>query len=417
MADTLNQRHAIVLTGTGANAAYEVGVMRAILQGTWGQASNPPVDPQAYCGTSIGAFNAAIMAARAPMGPAAAIDRLRRVWEDRIAVSRAASATGFFRIRAEPTQYFTASLDLASQIEPMVEMTGDALYFMRQTAQRLAYAMGTAGTVADGAATITELSQWIDVSPMYELVDEVVTPSDFGAGSRKIAITAVDWRTGKPRTFRNRDVSRPHGRSVILAAAALPAVFPPVKVDGASYVDASVLIDTPLAPALEDLAGEGDPVLHVVYVDATRTDIPVPAVSNTFATAYRLFMLALSRQVNNDIERADSMNKQLATKRLVERFIARDQAGGPAPSTIDRIGELLGRETALWWQQLTSHFEGKKAVVIHRYRPTRNVYGFDLAQFERRTIRQLIDDGYADAMSHDCVAAGCVGVSRRATAA
>jgi NTE family protein len=412
MGDTSKPRHAIVLTGTGANAAYEVGVMQALLQGSWGQAANAPVEPQCYCGTSIGAFNAAVMASRARLGAAAAIDGLRRIWEDKIAVSRAASATGFFRIRAEPTQYFSASLDLASQIEPMVEMTGDALYFMRQTAQRLAYAVGTAGTIADGAATITELSQWIDVSPMYELVNEVVTPADFGSGSRKIAITAVDWRTGKPRTFRNGELARPHGRSIILAAAALPAVFPAVQVDGRSYVDASVLIDTPLSPALEDVAGEGEPVLHVVYVDATVTDIPVPAVSNTFATAYRLFMLALSRQVNHDVERADSMNKQLATKRLVERFIARDP-GDPAASTMDRIGARLGPETALWWQQLTAHFEGKKPVTIHRYRPTRNVFGFDLAQFERRTIRQLIDDGYADGMSHDCAAAGCVGVSGR----
>ena len=44
-ADTMSQ-HAIVLAGNGANAAYEVGVMKALLREACAHNNKRPLDPE-----------------------------------------------------------------------------------------------------------------------------------------------------------------------------------------------------------------------------------------------------------------------------------------------------------------------------------------------------------------------------------
>ena len=46
------RQEAIVLSGAAANAAYEVGVLKVLL--------DKGVDPYCYSGTSVGALNAAV---------------------------------------------------------------------------------------------------------------------------------------------------------------------------------------------------------------------------------------------------------------------------------------------------------------------------------------------------------------------
>jgi len=76
-------RHAVALSGGGAFGAFEVGVLRALAEGKC-PATRGPLDPDAYTGTSVGAFNAAVMAARG--GDAlAGCARLEDLWMNRIA--------------------------------------------------------------------------------------------------------------------------------------------------------------------------------------------------------------------------------------------------------------------------------------------------------------------------------------------
>ena len=61
-------RIGLVLTGGGARAAYQVGVLRAIAE------MLPPDAPSPFpiiCGTSAGAFNATVLAANASTSGAA----------------------------------------------------------------------------------------------------------------------------------------------------------------------------------------------------------------------------------------------------------------------------------------------------------------------------------------------------------
>jgi predicted acylesterase/phospholipase RssA len=400
---------AIVLTGTGANAAYEAGVLQGLLVDHWGHGKDP-VDPSCYCGTSTGAINAAVMVSRASQGSTKAVSDLHKIWLERIAVSRASSATGLFRVRAEPTQYFSLglSMDVERQMQPILQLAGDSVYFMTETARRFAFAMGSDGTVADRAANMTELGQWIDVSPMVDLVNTVIVPGDIGTSPKRIAITALNWVTGKPQTFRNADLARVTGRNIILAAAAVPAVFPPQVVEGKPYVDASALLDVPLAPAVEAMRDASELEIHVVYVDASETDIPLPPVSNTFATAYRLFMLAVSRQVNNDIDRAARVNRQIKLMDLFPRMLPDASDDRPKDDISAAIGNKLDAEARAVWQDLSADTTKRRLLTIHKHRPRKNIYGFDLGQFHRQTIQSLIENGYEDAMNHDCSKNGCV---------
>src|SRR5437868_8326353 len=52
---------AVVLSGGGANAAYGVGVLKALLRGESPATDFQPLEPQIYVGTSGGGINAAIM--------------------------------------------------------------------------------------------------------------------------------------------------------------------------------------------------------------------------------------------------------------------------------------------------------------------------------------------------------------------
>lgn len=72
----------IILTGGGARAAYQVGVLSGVLEvldphRTYGFRNPYPV----ICGTSAGAINAAALACRAN-SPHEAVDRLRLLWEN-----------------------------------------------------------------------------------------------------------------------------------------------------------------------------------------------------------------------------------------------------------------------------------------------------------------------------------------------
>jgi hypothetical protein len=72
----------------------------------------------------------------------------------------------------------------------------------------------------------------------------------------------------------------------------------------------------------------------------------------------------------------------------------------------DTIQKKFSPNAALLWQNLTATNE--RQITVHRYRPSHVPYGFDLAQYERSNLQQLIDDGYADAMRHDCEENNCV---------
>ena len=55
-------KQALILSGGGANGAYEVGILKALFSGKCKRI--PAVEPELFFGTSIGSFNAAFLVSR-----------------------------------------------------------------------------------------------------------------------------------------------------------------------------------------------------------------------------------------------------------------------------------------------------------------------------------------------------------------
>ena len=76
--EPLPRQAAVIMTGGGARAAYQVGVLRALAELVPAEAASPfPI----ICGTSAGAVNAAVLAVEA-QNFRRGVRRLMSVWKD-----------------------------------------------------------------------------------------------------------------------------------------------------------------------------------------------------------------------------------------------------------------------------------------------------------------------------------------------
>ena len=57
-------KSAVILSGGGANGAFEVGVMKALFAGKSPTTDRRPLEPDIYTGASVGSYNAAYMVER-----------------------------------------------------------------------------------------------------------------------------------------------------------------------------------------------------------------------------------------------------------------------------------------------------------------------------------------------------------------
>ena len=221
---TEQPRIGLVLTGGGARAAYQVGVLRAISEMLPADAPSPF---QIICGTSAGAINATVLAANA-MNFRAGVRLLVTVWENFHAhhVYRA-DAVGAFRNSGA----WVAAL-----------LTG-------------------------GLGRKTPVSL-LDNSPLARLLN---TKLDFGGIQRSIdsgdlyafSISCSGYTSGQSVTFyqgvpglepwhRARRIGIPMliAPDHLLASSALPFVFPPVRINREYFGDGSMRQIAPVSPAL-----------------------------------------------------------------------------------------------------------------------------------------------------------------------
>ena len=103
MNGTSEESHGIILSGGGANGAYEIGVLKALFAG---KAPVPPGDqrlePDVFAGTSVGSYNAAFLVSRWGTYGSAAIASLEQLWLDTVSSSTDKPDNSVFRIREDP---------------------------------------------------------------------------------------------------------------------------------------------------------------------------------------------------------------------------------------------------------------------------------------------------------------------------
>lgn len=218
---------ALSLSGGGARAAYQVGLLRCLAH------HYPDLRPHVITGVSAGAINAVCLAAH-PGGFAAATERLADLW-GRLTVDR------IFRTDA-------------------VSLLGHLLRW----GIRL---------VSGGGALAPEVRGLVDTQPLRELLRRELAagPSGEIPGIAEnlesgrlggIALTTSNLGTGQSITWvqgcRIEGWERPDRRSRkarltvehVMASAALPAFFPAVAVDGGWHADGGIRLTAPLSPAM-----------------------------------------------------------------------------------------------------------------------------------------------------------------------
>lgn len=322
----------MVLTGGGARAAYQVGVLQALSD--IHRASGLPRDVNPFpviTGTSAGAINASALACGADdfWG---AVDRLVGVWRD---------------FRAD--QVYRA----------------DALGVARSGARWL-------GLMSMGWA----IARWrrarprslLDNSPLHELLQAMVplqrVPQLVEAGHlRALAVSASSYTSGQHVTFfqgeptlepwvrsQRHAVASPITHEHLLASSVIPFVFPSMALqvpDGLQYFgDGSMRQSAPIAPAIH-LGGR-----RVLVVGAGRMHEPKDAQPTTDALAYPTLAQIAGHALSNifldalsvDVERVQRINQTLS---LVPQSARRHSSLQPidllviAPS--QRLDEVAAR--------------------------------------------------------------------------
>ena len=217
-----DQPLALVLSGGGARGAYEAGVLRYAL-GKLAARRGPSAIPQIFCGTSVGAINACALAARAELpdlGVRLLADRWESLrledvfklgWGDLTAIAR-------WLVGKPVVDGVTSLLD-----------AGPLAVLVREFVPWRALHQN----VADGRVRAVTLSA-TDVETGHTIIF-VESATDHALYSTDASVEYVSTRL-KPQ----------HA----LASAAIPIIFPTVRVGGRLFVDGSVRQNTPISPAI-----------------------------------------------------------------------------------------------------------------------------------------------------------------------
>ncbi len=217
-------RTALILTGGGARAAYQVGVLKAVRELLPEPSANPfPI----LCGTSAGAINAAALAIGA-QDFGAGVAQLERIW------------SGFSAgqvYRADPAG---------------IALTGIRWF----------------GALAAGWLTHRAPRSLLDNQPLRRLLE---THLDFGKiqaaiesrALHSVSITCSGYDTGQSVTFfQGRADLEPWRRTQrvgahvmltldhLMASSAIPFVFPAVRINREWFGDGSMRQIAPISPAI-----------------------------------------------------------------------------------------------------------------------------------------------------------------------
>ena len=218
---------ALVLSGGGARAAYQVGLLRSLAR------RHPDLQAPILVGVSAGAINAACLAAH-PGSFAEAVEHLTRLWHG-------LEVDNVFRVDARSllTNMARWALRLVSgggRLAPQVHGLVDTEPLRRFLHASLGAAPG---------GEITGISRAVDSGRLRSFA---VITSNFGTGQSLVWVDGKNvqaWERPNRRSRRSR-ITVEH----VMASAALPVFFPAVALDGSWHGDGGIRLTAPLAPAI-----------------------------------------------------------------------------------------------------------------------------------------------------------------------
>ncbi len=283
--ESTRSKAGLVLTGGGAREAYQVGVLKAVKE------MLPPSDRNPFpilCGTSAGAINAATLAVFAD-DFRAAVDRLVEVWENfHVRDVYRSDPIGIGRVGAR----WLAALMLLSRTSPQGLLDNSPLADMLTRSLEFG-----------------RIQENIDNGALYAVS---ITCSGYSSGQ------SVSFYQGGPDTQAWERTQRvgaamPIRAEHLMASAALPFIFPAVKINREYFGDGSVRQVAPISPALH-LGAD-----RVLVVSTARQDShaePPRVRGNNYPSVAQIAGHALNSifldSLNADIELVQRINRTIS---------------------------------------------------------------------------------------------------------
>jgi NTE family protein len=277
-----SKKTGLILTGGGARAAYQVGVLRAVSELLGRPAWNPfPV----LCGTSAGAINAAALAIHA-YNFALGVRGLVQVWEHfHVEQVYRSDAWGIIRTGGR----WLSALMLLNRANPVSLLDNTPLREL--LARTMDYA---------------RIQQNIDSGALYAVS---VTASGYSSGQSvsfyQGGPEAVEWE----RTQRVGSAT-PIDTDILMASSALPFIFPAVKVHREYFGDGSMRQIAPISPALH-LGAD-----RVLIIGTGRQTADSRVRSSLYPSIAQIAGHALNSifldSLNVDVERLQRINRTIS---------------------------------------------------------------------------------------------------------
>ena len=359
----------LVLTGGGARAAYQVGVLRHLAH------AFPELSPDILTGVSAGGINAAYLAAH-PAPLAKKLDNLADIWT-------------------------------SLRIEDVIRVD------LRDLASRTARWGGR--LLSGGRSPLPPAKSLVDTAPLRSLLERMLEAKSGNipgiAGSlkdgwlRAVALTASSYTTGQSITWvqTRKDCGiktweRPYRKSAtcdlrvdhVMASSSLPFLFPAVEVDGAWYGDGGIRLTAPLSPAVHLGAR------HIIAVSTryarTSEEADRPAVVGyppPAQVAGVLYNAIFLDQLDSDALRMQQLNE------FVSWLPQRAHGLRRIELLVLRPSQDLGRLANAYEAQLPRAFRFLTRGLGTR--ETRSNDMLSLVMFQSDYVKHLIELGEADA--------------------
>jgi len=223
------KRVALVLSGGGARGAYEAGVLAHLFEHVIPRL-RPDFSFDIVSGTSVGAIHAAYTAATSDVAPAERAARLGRTWT-------------------------------SMRIGDVFRLSSADLLRVPLRAMGLTRFEGSSSEVFGGL---------VDVSPLEQMVARAVPWQQLAGNLARqqpgaLCVSCTEVRSGKVTVFMDGPDANPEPWSFdpnaqaipaavrelhVRASAAIPFLFPAVRIENRYYVDGGLRMNTPLSPAL-----------------------------------------------------------------------------------------------------------------------------------------------------------------------
>ena len=276
----------LVLTGGGARAAYQVGVLKAISKLVFKtHCGNPfPI----ITGTSAGAINATVMASYA-QSPGVGIRNLEKVWKN-----------------------FTVDKVFRADFRGIVKNAGrwTKSIFIHDYHKTRQLSLLNNKPLQDLLARVIHFDQ-IDKAIQSNHLDALcITASGYTSGQSVSFFQGRQELHGWKRHRRigcRANIERKH----LLASSAIPLVFPAVKVNREFFGDGSVRFLSPLSPAIH-LGADRILVVGVAPIKEEKERRPSDLIYPTTADiAGHVLDSVFVDSLDSDLERISRINKTL----------------------------------------------------------------------------------------------------------